>query len=55
MTKEEQRIIATVAHSGTSLLLTLTKQLRKLGVKPGDSVSVTWDAETITIRRPNSH
>ena len=52
MTKEEQeRIIATVAHSGRSLMLTLTRQLKKLGVSAGDSVSVTWDSEGITIRR----
>jgi hypothetical protein len=55
MTKEDQQhIITTVAHSGASLILTLTKQLRNLGVKAGDSVSVTWDSEAITIRKGES-
>ena len=50
MTKEEQeRIIATVAHSGRSLMLTLTRQLKKLGVSAGDSVSVTLYSEWISI------
>jgi|GEM_PF-2158220 hypothetical protein len=51
MSEEKQRIITTVAHSGKSLLLTLTDQLRSLGVSPGNKVSVTWDAKEIVIRR----
>lgn len=51
MSEDDQHVITKVAHSGRSLLLTLTKQLRSLGVAAGDKVAVAWDADQITIRR----
>ncbi len=51
MSEEKQRVITTVAHAGTRLLLTLTSQLRSLGVAAGDKVAVAWDTDQITIRR----
>ena len=51
MSEDDQHVITKVAHSGRSPLLTLTKQLRSLGVAAGDKVSVTWDADQVTIRR----
>jgi Fe2+ transport system protein FeoA len=50
MTDKEQRVIAKVTHSGTGMIVTLTKQLRALGIKPGDSISISWNDKAITIR-----
>lgn len=51
MMSKPERVRIKVAKSGPSLLLVLTKPLRRMGIGAGELVEVTFDEESTTIRR----